>query len=130
MTALSDFIGIPYRSRGDSFAGCDCWGLVWLYSRLVLGREIPRYGDYADASGPDIPQRIREGWEAWLPVPIDQAVEGDVLVFRIGQQPVHVGIVATPAQMLHVLEGRNAVLEPFRTGFWRSAFVRAGRWKS
>lgn len=35
------YIGIPYRQCGRSLAGIDCYGLVWLVYRDVLGIELP-----------------------------------------------------------------------------------------
>lgn len=124
------WIGIPYRSRGDDFSGCDCWGLAWLFHKEVLGQEIPRYAGYEDAAGEDIPERIRQGWAGWQPVALSETRIGDILALRIGRQPVHVGIVIDRAWMLHILEGRNSCLERYSQGFWKHAIVRIGRWKS
>ncbi|QKF72792.1 hypothetical protein AFAEC_0601 [Aliarcobacter faecis] len=38
---IDKFIGIPFVSRGRSFKGCDCYGLVKLYYKEVLNIEIP-----------------------------------------------------------------------------------------
>lgn len=127
---LDAFIGIPYRNRGDSFDGCDCWGLVWLFHRHALGRTIPRYAGYLDAEGPDIPARIRAGWAEWQDIPIGAAEAGDVLALRVAGLPVHVGVVVSPGTMLHVLDGRMSCLESFTTGAWSRAIARIGRWMS
>jgi murein DD-endopeptidase len=39
MTA--NFIGIPFVSKGRSFNGCDCYGLVKLYYKEILNIDIP-----------------------------------------------------------------------------------------
>jgi murein DD-endopeptidase len=38
---ISKFIGIPFVSKGRSFNGCDCYGLVKLYYKEVLNIDIP-----------------------------------------------------------------------------------------
>lgn len=43
MKQLNDFIGIPFKDGGRDYNGCDCWGLVALYFRDVLGVELPDY---------------------------------------------------------------------------------------
>jgi cell wall-associated NlpC family hydrolase len=128
--AIGRFIGIPYVNRGDGFDGCDCWGLVWLFHREALGHEVPRYAGYSDAEGEDIPARIREGWEGWAHVLPGQEELGDVLALRVGQHPVHVGVVVSRGQMLHVLRGANSSLARYDVGLWQHALMRIGRWKS
>lgn len=130
MTILSDFIGIPYRDRGSSFSGCDCWGLVWLFHTQHLHSMIPRYEGYASAEGGDIPDRIRQGWAEWQQIQPGQTKLGDVLALRVGRNPVHCGVVLDGSRMLHILEGRESCIEPYDVGFWRDSIVRIGRWKS
>jgi cell wall-associated NlpC family hydrolase len=38
---ISNFIGIPFVSKGRSFNGCDCYGLVKLYYKEILNIDIP-----------------------------------------------------------------------------------------
>lgn len=38
---ISRFIGIPFVSKGRTFRGCDCYGLVKLYYKEVLNIELP-----------------------------------------------------------------------------------------
>lgn len=38
---IEKFIGIPFVSKGRSFNGCDCYGLVKLYYKEVLNIDIP-----------------------------------------------------------------------------------------
>ena len=38
---MIDYIGIPYKDKGRTFNGCDCYGLLMLYYKKELGIEIP-----------------------------------------------------------------------------------------
>ena len=38
---ISKFVGIPFISKGRSFNGCDCYGLVKLYYKEILNIDIP-----------------------------------------------------------------------------------------
>ena len=38
---IEKFIGIPFVSKGRTFKGCDCYGLVKLYYKEVLNIELP-----------------------------------------------------------------------------------------
>jgi cell wall-associated NlpC family hydrolase len=124
------FIGIPYKDKGSSFEGCDCWGLVWLYYTDVLRLQIPRYGGYASAESSEIGDYIAERWNQWVSVDPTCIESGDVLALRVGRHAVHCGIHVGHGRMLHVMEGRMSCLERVDLGFWKNAIVRVGRWKS
>ena len=48
MEGVAKYVGIRYQSRGRSFDGCDCYGLVRLFYQAELGIELPEY-HYSDA---------------------------------------------------------------------------------
>lgn len=126
----SAFIGIPYVDRGSSFQGCDCWGLVWLYHVEVMKHLVPRYEGYGSAEAPEITDYISSRWNQWESVDPANMEQGDVVALRLGRLPVHCGVYINNGQMLHVLEGRMSCLERVTSGFWKTAIVRVGRWKS
>jgi len=49
----------------------------------------------------------------------DDPRPGDVVSLRIGGAESHVGLVATPGRMLHVLEGGHAVIETYTSRRWK-----------
>lgn len=38
---IDKFIGIPFVNKGRNYNGCDCYGLVKLYYKDILGIDIP-----------------------------------------------------------------------------------------
>ncbi len=67
-------VGIPFIAGGRGWDGCDCWGLLLLAYREVLGIELPSY-DRAGAG--DVPRAIVEGaWQEVVPPHLELA--GDV----------------------------------------------------
>lgn len=126
-------IGIPYRSKGSGFDGVDCWGLVWLYHREVLKREVPRYeAGYDEAESAQASAMIQAGWVDWEQIKFGDERQGDVLAFRAFRttQAVHCGVVVEKGKFLHCLRGRATCLERYDRGLWKSLLVRIGRWNS
>jgi cell wall-associated NlpC family hydrolase len=129
MKVPDTFIGIPYKDRGQSFDGCDCWGLVTLFHSELLGRNLST-PLYSGAHGPEVPDLIQQGWVEWEKVDLRNTRFGDVIALRIGKIPVHCGVVINGDFMLHILEGRDSCIEPYSSGFWFRCIARIGRWKS
>jgi hypothetical protein len=87
-----DFIsrveGIPWSNRACSFDAADCWGLVVLYYRHVLGIEIHQTVDYE--SGRDFMTCYDADVVFWQ----RRHVHDDgIFVAWVGSQPVHVGLI-------------------------------------
>ncbi|HCN5322470.1 TPA: C40 family peptidase [Escherichia coli] len=98
--STSDFvrkvIGVPWANRACSFDKVDCWGLVVLYYRHVLGIELHQTPDYE--AGTDFFTCYQGDVVFWRPV--DKPVEGGIFVGYRGAQPAHVGLVLN-RQALH-----------------------------
>jgi len=123
---LERLIGIPYVWRGESFSGCDCWGLCKLYYELK-GRALPSieklYQDDSLEMG-GVKDTIKP---KFIEVPLSQAIEGDICLFNIRGLPVHVAIYLDNNTFLHCIEGANSSLGKFKDikyknkldGVWR-----------
>ena len=115
----NDYIGVPFRDGGCGRSGADCWGLVRLVYRERFGIALP--GPVVDVSAleraaiePALDLTREAFWEA-----ADDPRPGDVVSLRIGGAESHVGLVATPGRMLHVLEGGHAVIETYTSRRWK-----------
>ncbi|HAV1664523.1 TPA: C40 family peptidase [Enterobacter hormaechei subsp. xiangfangensis] len=82
-------IGVPWANRACSFEKVDCWGLVVLYYRHVLGIELHQTPDYE--TGADFFTCYQGDVVFWRKV--DKPVEGGIFVGYRGAQPAHVGLV-------------------------------------
>ena len=111
----------PFRARGRSLSdGWDCWGLVRSAYAELLGVELPSYGDdYLNTKdlahlrslvGSHLGDWERTDGPARL---------GDVALFRIEGQPVHVGLCVDHRRVLHVLEKQGTFIEPFNSMVWK-----------
>ncbi|WP_310299673.1 NlpC/P60 family protein [Rhizobium sp. BE258] len=100
---LSKFVGIPYVAHGRDYDGADCWGLVYLYYRDLLGTPIPSYSVemherefHRRDIGPLIDAEKEKRWlQADAPSP------GDCVLLRAGRYNSHVGIFLGAGKILH-----------------------------
>lgn len=93
---ISRMIGVPWANRACSFEKVDCWGLVVLYYRHVLGIELHQTPDYE--AGADFFTCYQGDVFFWRLV--DKPVDGGIFVGYRGAQPAHVGLVLN-RQALH-----------------------------
>ncbi|MEH2705232.1 putative lipoprotein NlpC [Bradyrhizobium elkanii] len=132
MTVWSNrYIGIPRVQAGRSRAGVDCYGLLWLVYREVLGLDLASYaGETADApERAEIARLVESGRSAspWREVSPGAEREFDMAVFRRGGVADHVGLVLAPGCMLHVVDETGVYRETFSSGRWRGRLVALHR---
>ena len=126
-------IGVPFIPRGRGYSGVDCYGLVYLAHRDVLGIELPTYVEDYGSTRPslELAELITTSRkETWWVVENEPARFGDVVLLRCGGLPVHCGVaIGDGARMLHVEQGISTCLESYGSplwqrrveGFWRHA---------
>ncbi|MDR6953778.1 cell wall-associated NlpC family hydrolase [Ancylobacter sp. 3268] len=122
MSWSNAFIGIPWVRLGRARAGIDCWGVVVMTYRDVLGIELPDYLDVPVETAEMARQvdAIAAGdpWHA-----VAEPREFDVAVFRMGAILRHVGVVAGPGLMLHVTEGGTSCIASIDAPRWRPRLI-------
>jgi cell wall-associated NlpC family hydrolase len=106
------YVGLPFADGGRDFVGVDCWGLVQLVMRHEKGIALPCYGetsalDLAAVAGVMARESLVEPWQ-WVEAPRPF----DVVVMHRRRDPVHVGIMASADQLLHIEQKIAAVLLP------------------
>ncbi|EPM0022814.1 NlpC/P60 family protein [Citrobacter farmeri] len=103
---LSRVTGIPWQNRACSFDAADCWGLVVLYYRHVLGIEIHQTVDYE--SGSDFLTCYDGDVVFWRRT--ESFSDDGIFVAWIGSNPVHVGLIVD-GRALHS-RGENGHVRP------------------
>lgn len=130
MTAIpewaADYVGLPYEAGGRTRKGVDCWGLINLVWAEQLGGPLPNY-EGAVWRGPGDSAAVALGADVYAGhyVEVEPGAErlGDGLLLRMRGLPLHVGMVIAPGWMLHIEEGCNACLEPYRALRWGSRIM-------
>lgn len=86
---LQVVIGKPWKNRSCTFDAMDCWAVVVLYYRHVLGIEIHQTANYE--AGREFMTCYDSDVVFWHRV--DTFTEDGIFVAWIGSQPVHVGLI-------------------------------------
>ena len=114
---------MPFVARGRDYEGGDCWAVVWLLWRDVLGRDLPAYDtgySSAGASAVDrslvgrIMLRERVKWEL-----TEEPSLGDVVLLRCSGRACHVGVMIDDRQFLHIEDRRGATVERLTSPIWQ-----------
>jgi cell wall-associated NlpC family hydrolase len=110
----AEYIGLPYRERGRTRDGLDCWGLIRLVLAEQAGVTVESYVDGYRGER-DLVRIAQLFFEeatssSWRQVPLDTAQVFDVLELALAGRH-HVGLVVAPGRMLHVLAGRETCIE-------------------
>ncbi len=106
-------VGVPYRYGGSSPSGFDCSGLVH-YSYASAGKSVPR--------------TTAALWAELAPIQDRDLRVGDLLFFSISGKMSHVGMYLGNGRFVHApSSGKTVSIESLGSGYYRKAFIRAGR---
>ena len=120
------YMRLPWAPDGRTRSGVDCWGLIVLVYRELYGLELPEFA--GALRGRELPElgaadiaAIRSAWRenarAWIPVDVQNALEGDVIDKRVGWARPHVLLIVSRDHALHATpDGVRAV--PYRGRDW------------
>jgi len=118
------YVGIPYKLRGRSRGGLDCWGLVRLVMLEQKGIELPLYDTVNSTMAEAVSSAVNaeRGCGDWVQVSSDNRREFDFIVMRTAirefgrmvSADMHIGMTAPQGMILHVQEGDSAVMQPFK----------------
>jgi hypothetical protein len=118
------YVGLPYLANGRTISGLDCWGLVVLVYCEELGIQLPSLATEYVGTDPDnstIIDLVAQTKDALLKESWEQVTDpklGDICVFNILGEPVHVGIYIGEQKFLHVREGEYSVIESLDSYKW------------
>lgn len=119
------YVGLPFKARGRSLTGLDCWGLARLVYKDVFSINLPSFdAEYTDvkATQEEFTAKYREYWE-----PVTDPKLGDLVLFRILGKVSHVGIYIGNGKFLHAKQGQLSAIERLDSTAWKhrvSGYVR------
>lgn len=123
------WVGTPYRHQASlKGVGSDCLGLIRGVWRELYGDEAevppPYQPDWYDVRKDDL--LLRKAQQYLIQIPIDEAMEGDAVVFRMRPEHAakHCGILSEEGRMIHGLT-RKDIEEVTLNHFYRKRIVAA-----
>jgi len=113
------YIGIPYKSKGGGFDGCDCWGLMRLVYQEQKGIILPDFsGLYDDANdAAQAASTIVSGIPSF--VKSETPAVFDIIILRIMGWDCHCGLYLGEGKMLHSMQGHAAAIEDIDSHKWK-----------
>lgn len=116
------WMGTPYAHQGRiKGAGVDCIGLVIgvCHALKISTYDITGYTRRPDGS-------LRATMETQLElIPVSTAQAGDVLLFKFGSVPVHVGILTDENTLVHAYSPNRKVISNSLDARWRGLIAGA-----
>lgn len=113
------YIGIPYKDRGRTMDGFDCWGLVCYISEHEYNNVLPCLGyEYENSKNiKEISKSFKKTVSKFSQV--DHVSAGDIVAFRIGGLACHVGLYIGHNYFIHTLFGHNSAIERLDHILWK-----------
>lgn len=110
------WIGVPYRSGGDSKRGTDCSGFVSQVYRKVYRKHVPRNTeDLKKASSKIAKRNLREG---------------DLVFFtssRSRKKVAHVGIYLKNGKFVHASTSKGVIVSRLSERYYTQHWISGGR---
>ncbi|MGV8830350.1 MAG: NlpC/P60 family protein [Devosia sp.] len=118
--AIDSLLTVPYAPGQGDLAGADCWGIVELWYRHVLGIEVTDRAEFPAGN-----EGLQAGFDArsvWQP--IDEPADHCLVILRFRHLDAgHVGIFYQ-GSVLHSSEGHGCVYQPITHRLIRPRITR------
>lgn len=125
MRWAEQYLRIPFVDRGETHAGCDCWGLLRLILKEQAGLDIPSYSDIKPG---DWARKVREivggaeSGEQWERIEPGRERAFDGVLMRghvrdngrVFSRPLHVACVISPGRLIHAEDGFGVTVGDYR----------------
>ncbi len=118
----NNYVGIPFKYKGRTKDGLDCWGLVRLIYINEYDITLPSFStEYEDADYDrisDLIAQYKEGWEQ-----VETPSVGSIVLFRVMGEETHVGVALSDTHFIHAREGYDSAIESFDSPYWKKRIV-------
>lgn len=113
---------MAFVEHDRSYERGDCWAVVWLFHRDVLGIDLPLYDTGYVTAGRTRADRDAVGGimgaekVKWSKV--DRPQMGDVPLLRCGGRACHVGVMIDARRFIHIENKTGVLIESLSAPLW------------
>jgi len=127
---LKKFIGLPYKYLGRDFDGVDCYGLLFLIYKHVLGIDLPEYSNFYTQDWYKTEDHIVDQFHTFMEKIDPPYKKFDGILLRHGTKTIvnHIATYLGENKMIHIYKGSTSRIDRF-TGFWESKLYTGVRFK-
>jgi len=122
---------IPFKEKGRSWEGVDCWGLPYVAYKEEKNILLPDYLNVYESTndrdilGQTIADERNSKWQSpTIPAPFD------IVILKMRGVPMHCGIVIKPGFMIHSAKDINTVIERYDSMRWKNKVIGFARHES
>jgi len=110
---IIDYLHIPFKDRGRTYNGVDCFGLVQLFYKDQFNIKLPSYVEaYENEKDRQAicneinKERKLSGW-----IETTNPQYGNLIILNILGRPLHLGIMLDNKQFMHCLKKKGVLIE-------------------
>lgn len=123
----NDYSRIQFLDKGRDRNGCDCWGLVRLIYKEQLNIDLPSYiYDYKNTDEKELITSIIADHRDLFST-VDKPKPFDLVLLRMLNHPMHIGLVINKDSMIHCHKDVNTTIEEFTSLKWKHRIIGFGR---
>jgi cell wall-associated NlpC family hydrolase len=126
MPTFREYSDIPYIKNGNSFDGCDCYGLVWLWYKHELGIVLPSHQGARDEHGVEFVAPMVTDLHKYFS-PVDGALKRGDVTYMYLDGDAHCGVMINDQRFIHASSKRGIIVT--RYSDWKRRIVKAYRHK-
>lgn len=138
---VSKYRKIPFKEKGRTYEGVDCWGLGYLLYNEILGIAVPSYSEEYDNTedSDELAALINNEKTYWEKIKHDPSLKPydlkvikklkplDVVIIRLKNEPMHCGFYVGEGKFIQCLEEVGVTVEKLDSIMWRNRIVEYRR---
>lgn len=123
---MQRFLNLTYKNQGRDYSGCDCYGLVYLFYRDFLNKDIPEFNLKYNSIRSQC-ENIEKCRHEFHKVTIPEKY--DIILLKRANFRYHCGIYIKKNKMLHIAENmKSAVTDMNDYKLCEKEYYRYGDW--